>query len=70
MPLFASPAGDSLPVLLALDAVIVAAGAGGLREIPYTAFHTGYRKTALQPGEIVARVRLSLLPEGSVQAFR
>ncbi|HYO11858.1 MAG TPA: xanthine dehydrogenase family protein subunit M [Thermoanaerobaculia bacterium] len=66
----ASPAGDSLPVLLVLDAVVVVAGAQGLREIPYDAFHRGYRKTALEPGEIVARVRLPLLPEGSVQAFR
>jgi xanthine dehydrogenase small subunit len=66
----ASPAGDSLPVLLALDAVVVAAGVRGVREIPYTAFHTAYRKTALEPGEIVARVRLPHLPEGSVQVFR
>ncbi|HVR95794.1 MAG TPA: xanthine dehydrogenase family protein subunit M [Thermoanaerobaculia bacterium] len=66
----ASPAGDSLPVLLALDAVIVAAGPQGLREIPYDAFHTSYRKTALQPGEIVARIRLPYLKEGSAQAFR
>ena len=66
----ASPAGDSLPVLLALDAVVVAAGANGVREIPYAAFHTGYRKTALEPGEIVARIRLRYLPAGSVQAFR
>jgi CO/xanthine dehydrogenase FAD-binding subunit len=66
----ASPAGDSLPVLLALDAVVVAAGAGGLREIPYSGFHEGYRKTALQPGEIVARVRLPYLPAGAFQAFR
>jgi CO/xanthine dehydrogenase FAD-binding subunit len=66
----ASPAGDSLPVLLALNAVIVAAGPRGLREIPYDAFHTGYRKTALDPGEIVARVRLPRPSPGSVQAFR
>lgn len=66
----ASPAGDSLPVLLALDAVVVAAGAGGLREVPYAEFHTGYRKTVLQPGEIIARIRIPLPPEGTVQAFR
>jgi CO/xanthine dehydrogenase FAD-binding subunit len=66
----ASPAGDSLPVLLALDAVVVAAGARGFREIPYTEFHTGYRKTALRPGEIVASARLPYLPQGSTQAFR
>ncbi len=66
----ASPAGDSLPVLLALDAVVIAAGAGGPREIPYAEFHTGYRKTALQPGEVVARVRIPVPPQGTVQAFR
>lgn len=66
----ASPAGDSLPVLLALDAVVIAAGRQGLREIPYSAFHTGYRKTALEQGEIIVRVRLPYLPEGSVQVFR
>ena len=66
----ASPAGDSLPVLLALDAIVVAAGAQGTRVIPYAEFHTGYRKTALRPGEIVAWVRLPYLPQGSVQAFR
>jgi xanthine dehydrogenase small subunit len=66
----ASPAGDSLPVLLALNAVVVVAGPHGEREIPYSGFHTGYRKTALEPGEIIVRVRLPALPDGSVQAFR
>lgn len=66
----ASPAGDSLPVLLVLDATVVIAGPTGRREIPYTAFHTGYRKTALAPGEILAAVRLPIPAPGTVQAFR
>lgn len=66
----ASPAGDSLPVLLALDATIVLASAHGLREVPYDSFHSGYRKTVLQPGEIVVRIRLPHPPAGTVQAFR
>jgi len=66
----ASPAGDSLPVLLALNATVVLASARGLREIPYDDFHSGYRKTALQPGEIVARIRLPLPSAGTIQAFR
>lgn len=66
----ASPAGDSLPVLLALDATVMLASVRGLREVPYDGFHAGYRKTALQPGEIVARIRLPLPPPGTVQAFR
>lgn len=66
----ASPAGDSLPVLLVLSAVVVLAGPEGSRELPYEAFHTGYRKTALAAGEIIARVRLPWPPPGSVEAFR
>jgi CO/xanthine dehydrogenase FAD-binding subunit len=66
----ASPAGDSLPVLLALDAVVTLAGPDGMREVPYTDFHTGYRKTALRPGEILAWVRVHDPTNGSIQQFR
>lgn len=66
----ASPAGDSLPVLLALDAIVITAGPRGPREIPYSTFHASYRKTALEAGEIIVRIRLPALPEGSFQAFR
>jgi len=66
----ASPAGDSLPVLLALDAEIVLAGPGGERSLPCRNFHLGYRKTALAPGELVTRLRLPLPPAGTFQAFR
>lgn len=66
----ASPAGDSLPVLLALDAVVIVAGRQRMREIPYADFHLGYRKTALEPGEIIVRVRLPTPAAGSIQSFR
>ncbi len=45
-------------------------GPAASARFPYSEFHTGYRKTALRPGEIVARVRLPFLPAGAVQAFR
>ncbi|HMB53692.1 MAG TPA: xanthine dehydrogenase family protein subunit M [Thermoanaerobaculia bacterium] len=54
----ASPAGDSLPVLLALGATVVVDGAHGEREVAYDDFHVGYRETALRPGELIVRVRL------------
>ncbi len=55
----ASPAGDSLPVLLALDAVVVARSAArGEREIPMAELYTGYRALALEPDELVTEVRL------------
>lgn len=66
----ASPAGDSLPVLLALDATVVTAGPNGQREIPYHEFHVGYRKTALQPNEIIAWVRVPAASSGTIQYFR
>ena len=40
----ASPAGDTLPVLLALDAELVVGGAGGERSIPAAAFWPAYRR--------------------------
>ncbi len=54
----ASPIGDSPPVLLALGAEVVAASAAGERTIPLEALFTGYRKTALAPTELIARVRV------------
>lgn len=66
----ASPAGDSLPVLLALDAAVVLVGPGGERSMAYSEFHTGYRETAIQPGEIIGRVRLPRPRPDTVQLFR
>ncbi len=52
----ASPAGDTLPVLLAYDAVVVT----DRRSIAIDRFFTGYRQTALQPGELITAVRFPL----------
>ena len=65
----ASPAGDLLPVLLALDAEIDVGGPQGERGIPAAAFFTGYRQTALAPGELILRVRIPLVP-GREMRFR
>lgn len=52
-----SPVGDTLPVLLALDAEVVTASARGRRTTPYEQFCTGYRATALQPDELIVELR-------------
>ena len=65
----ASPAGDTLPVLLATDAEIVVGGARGERTIPVTEFWVAYRKTGLAPDELVLRVRIPL-PAGREVRFR
>ena len=56
----ASPAGDSLPLILATEAVLVAGRAGGERAIPAASFFTGYRTTALEPGELLLRIEFPL----------
>ena len=56
----ASPAGDTLPVLLALGATIDIAGADGRRAIPIHEFFTGPKRSVLQPGELVVAVRVPI----------
>ncbi len=63
----ASPAGDTLPVLLASDALIVIGSVRGERELPAAAFWTGYRRTALLPDEIVIRIRIPLVADRQVR---
>ncbi len=62
----ASPVGDAAPALLALGAEVRLAGGNGRRLLPLAEFFTGYRRTALQPGEVLAAVRIPLpLPQCS-----
>jgi xanthine dehydrogenase molybdopterin binding subunit/xanthine dehydrogenase small subunit len=65
----ASPIGDSAPVLLALDANVVIASAAGERVLPLDEFFVAYRKTALQPGEILKSVIIPR-PEPGVETRR
>ena len=53
----ASPAGDTLPVLLAVEAVFDLGSTQGERSVPAGGFWTGYRETARQPDELLLRVR-------------
>jgi CO/xanthine dehydrogenase FAD-binding subunit len=66
----ASPAGDSLPVWLALGAEIELAGTDGTRRLPYAEMHRAYRETALQPGELIVGLRLPCGGPRDVQRFR
>ena len=58
----ASPIGDLAPVLISLGAVAVLRCAAGSRRVPLAEFFLAYRKTALEPGEILAAVELPPLP--------
>lgn len=63
----ASPIGDSLPILIAAGAgVTVNSKARGPREVAVGDFLLGYRKTALEPDEIIESIRIPLPPPDSV----
>ena len=51
-----SPAGDGLPVLAALDAIVHLVSSGGSRSVPFGQFMTGPKRTALAPGELIEAV--------------
>lgn len=51
-----SPAGDSLPVLLAADATVVLRSAAGERRVPLVDFYVGYRQSVIRPDEIIVAV--------------
>ena len=54
----ASPAGDALPPLVALDATIEVASTGGRRTLPIGELLVGPKRNGLEPGELVVAVRL------------
>ncbi len=63
----ASPAGDTLPVLLAADASIVLGSTRGERAVEAKDFWTGYRETARAADELVVRIRFPLEPQRSIR---
>lgn len=54
----ASPIGDGPPVLLALDAELTLQSSTGARKLPIAEFFVGYRKTQLEPGELLTSIRV------------
>jgi len=63
----ASPAGDTLPLLLATDAEIVLSSAAGERTVAAADFFPAYRQTARREDELVLAVRIPLEPERQVR---
>lgn len=64
----ASPAGDTLPVLAAAEAIVVLQSAGGERRVPFTALFSGYRETVRRPDELI--VAIEVPPLEGAQWFR
>jgi CO/xanthine dehydrogenase FAD-binding subunit len=54
----ASPAGDTLPWLVAMDAEVVLASHDGERTLPLAELITGPKRTDRRPGELITAVRV------------
>ena len=65
----ASPAADTVPALLALDAEVVLTSRGGIRRLALESFLRGPGRTALGPGEILAGVRFPILGPQAGSSF-
>lgn len=63
-----SPAADGVPVLAAVDAMVVLRSAGGERRISMNDFYTGYRASVMRPDELI--VAIVIPPVEGQQWFR
>ncbi len=52
----ASPAGDTLPVLMAAGASVILQSARATRAVPFETFYTGYRASVRRPDELIVAV--------------
>jgi aerobic carbon-monoxide dehydrogenase medium subunit len=63
---FADPASNYPPLLVALDASMEIAGAGGVRTVPAAEFFLGLFRTAVGPGELLRSISLPSLDGAGV----
>ncbi|HKM76595.1 MAG TPA: FAD binding domain-containing protein, partial [Candidatus Bathyarchaeia archaeon] len=64
------PAGDSIPALFAMNAVVTLQSLSGKREMSIEEFLEGYRKTKRDPNELITEVKLRRVRKGEVTFFR
>ncbi|WP_424813240.1 FAD binding domain-containing protein [Roseococcus sp. YIM B11640] len=64
-----SPAGDSVPAMVAAGAVVTVQGPNGRRQMPVEAVPKGPGRTNLAPGEILVSFTLPARSKGSADAY-
>ncbi len=64
-----SPAGDSVPAMIAAGAIVTIQGPKGRRELPVEKVPAGPGRTNLTPGEILVSFTLPPRPAGSSDAY-
>ncbi|MCX6096952.1 MAG: xanthine dehydrogenase family protein subunit M [Caldiserica bacterium] len=65
----ASPAGDTIPALIVLDAVVSIVSRAGTREVPVIDFFTGPGRSVLAPEELVAELHFPATGPGELTGF-
>ena len=66
----ASPIGDTLPLLLSLDAKVVLKSVKKIKIIPLSSFFIDYRKTRLKAGQFIDSIRIPLFPKNIFKAYK
>ena len=66
----ASPIGDTLPLLLSLDAKIVLKSIKKTKVVPLNNFFLNYRKTKLKKGQFIESVRIPLFSKNIFKAYK
>ena len=64
-----SPAGDSVPAMVAAGAIVTVQGPNGCRDMPVEQVPAGPGRTNLKPGEILISFTLPPRPKGSSDAY-
>ena len=66
----ASPIGDTLPLLLSLDAKVVIKSIKKTKIVELNDFFLGYRKTKLKKGQFIESVRIPFFPKNIFKAYK
>tara|TARA_B100000686_G_scaffold7384_1_gene7263 strand:- start:1101 stop:2540 length:1440 start_codon:yes stop_codon:yes gene_type:complete len=66
----ASPIGDTLPLLLSLDAKVVLKSIKKTKIVPLNNFFIDYRKTKLKKGQFIESIRIPLFPKNIFKAYK
>jgi CO/xanthine dehydrogenase FAD-binding subunit len=64
-----SPAGDSVPALIAAGCTAIIAGPDGKKELPIEEFHTGPGKTVLKNGDMLVSLKFPKRESNSSDAY-
>jgi xanthine dehydrogenase small subunit len=66
-----SPIGDTIPFLMAIDAIVLLQSVNGFRELKMSEFYLGYKKIDIQMNELVTSIKIPRLrPNESLRLFK